>query len=131
MHGAFGQPPVRYWLHNNLLTINEQKMSKSLGNFINLQQIFTGEHPSLPKAFSPMAVRFFMLQAHYRSTLDFSAETLEASERGYLRLMAALKTLTQLEAPPKPKGPGDGRVKVLLSQCHDSLSDDFKYRQKP
>lgn len=93
---ANGKQPVRYWLHNNMVTINGQKMGKSLGNFITLDEIFSGNHPKLEKAYSPMNIRFFILQAHYRSTLDFSNEALQAAEKGYKRLMEAWNTLQTL-----------------------------------
>ena len=83
--------PAKYWMHNNMITINGQKMGKSLGNFIQLDDFFAGNHPSLEQAYSPMTVRFFILQAHYRSPLDFSNEALQASEKGFLRLMKALQ----------------------------------------
>ena len=84
---------VHYWVHNNMITINGQKMGKSLGNFITLPQLFSGDHPKLDQAYTPMTVRFFILQAHYRGTLDFSNEALQASEKGYKRLMAAWREL--------------------------------------
>ena len=84
---------VHYWVHNNMITINGQKMGKSLGNFITLPQLFSGDHPKLDQAYTPMTVRFFILQAHYRGTLDFSNEALQASEKGYKRLMAAWQEL--------------------------------------
>jgi cysteinyl-tRNA synthetase len=89
---------ARYWVHNNMVTINGQKMGKSLGNAIALEQFFTGEHPLLTQAYSPMTIRFFMLQAHYRSTLDFSNEALQAAEKGLDRLMNAVETLDKLVA---------------------------------
>ena len=82
-----GSDMVNYWMHNNMITINGQKMGKSLGNFITLAQFFSGEHESLTQAYSPMTIRFFILQAHYRSTVDFSNEALQASEKGLARLM--------------------------------------------
>ena len=84
-----GTGGVHYWVHNNMITINGQKMGKSLGNFITLPELFSGRHAKLDQAYSPMTVRFFILQAHYRSTLDFSNEALQAAEKGYKRLMAA------------------------------------------
>jgi cysteinyl-tRNA synthetase len=84
-----GTKGVNYWVHNNMITINGQKMGKSLGNFITLPELFSGEHEKLSRAFSPMTVRFFILQAHYRGTLDFSNEALQAAEKGYKRLMQA------------------------------------------
>ena len=88
-----GTQGVHYWVHNNMITINGQKMGKSLGNFITLPELFSGSHPKLERAYSPMTVRFFILQAHYRSTLDFSNEALQAAEKGYRRLMAAARAL--------------------------------------
>lgn len=80
---ACGHDAARYWMHNNMVTINGQKMGKSLGNFITLEQLTTGNHPLLQQAYTPMTIRFFILQAHYRSTLDFSNEALQAAEKGY------------------------------------------------
>ncbi|MBR6345964.1 MAG: cysteine--tRNA ligase [Bacteroidales bacterium] len=94
-----GTQGVHYWVHNNMITINGQKMGKSLGNFITLPQLFAGDHPKLERAYSPMAVRFFILQAHYRSTLDFSNEALTAAEKGYRRLMQAARDLGASAAP--------------------------------
>lgn len=89
-HAAFGSDPARYWMHSNMLTVDGQKMAKSLGNFITLDEMFTGRHERLERAFDPMVLRFFTLQSHYRSTIDFSNEALEAAEKGYQRLMAGL-----------------------------------------
>ena len=91
---ALGHESVKYWMHNNMVTINGQKMGKSLGNFITLEEFFTGSHPSLTRAYSPMTIRFFILQAHYRSTLDFSNEALEAAEKGLKKLFSAVKLLS-------------------------------------
>ncbi len=88
-----GTQGVHYWVHNNMITINGQKMGKSLGNFITLPQLFAGEHEKLSQAYTPMTIRFFILQAHYRGTLDFSNEALQAAEKGYKRLMAAWRAL--------------------------------------
>ncbi len=93
---AIGHESVKYWLHNNMITINGQKMGKSLGNFITLDEFFTGSHASLQQAYSPMTIRFFILQAHYRSTLDFSNEALQAAEKGLKKLMTAFETLSRL-----------------------------------
>ncbi len=95
--GAHEQQPVRYWMHNNLLTINGQKMSKSLGNFVTLIDLFSGDHQVLERAYDPMTIRFFMLQSHYRSTLDFSNEALQAAEKGLERLMKALQGAQTLQ----------------------------------
>ncbi len=93
---ARGNSGVRYWMHNNMITINGKKMGKSLGNFITLDEMFSGSHPLLEQAYSPMTVRFFILQAHYRSTLDFSNEALQAAEKGLKRVMQAYKDLSAL-----------------------------------
>ena len=95
---AQGHEAVKYWMHNNMVTINGQKMGKSLGNFITLDQLFTGDNNVLEQAYSPMTVRFFILQAHYRSPLDFSNEALKAAEKGYERMMAAVSQLNKLKA---------------------------------
>ena len=89
--------PVNYWIHTNMLTVNGQKMSKSLGNSFLPHELFTGNHPLLDKGYSPMTVRFFMLQAHYSSTLDFSNDALNSAEKGYHRLMSAIVTLNKLQ----------------------------------
>ncbi|MBO4635001.1 MAG: cysteine--tRNA ligase [Bacteroidales bacterium] len=97
-----GTQGVHYWVHNNMITINGQKMGKSLGNFITLPQLFSGDHPKLDQAYTPMTVRFFILQAHYRSTLDFSNEALQAAEKGYKRLMAAWRAVGAAEGVSDP-----------------------------
>ena len=93
---ALGHGSANYWVHNNMITINGQKMGKSLGNFITLEELFTGSHRLLAQAYSPMTIRFFVLQAHYRSTLDFSNEALQAAEKGLDRLMKGVETLGKL-----------------------------------
>ena len=93
---SLGKETVRYWMHNNMITINGQKMARSLGNFITLEELFSGKNNLLKQAYSPMTIRFFILQAHYRSTIDFSNEALQASEKGLERLMAAMETLEEL-----------------------------------
>jgi len=102
-----GTGGVHYWVHNNMITINGQKMGKSLGNFITLPQLFAGDHPKLEQAYSPMTIRFFILQAHYRSTLDFSNEALQAAEKGLKRVLQAYKDLVKL-AGAKPVSLGYG-----------------------
>ena len=97
-----GTRGVRYWVHNNMITINGQKMGKSLGNFITLPQLFSGNHPKLDQAYSPMTIRFFILQAHYRGTLDFSNEALQAAEKGLKRLMQAARDLYTLSGRKAP-----------------------------
>jgi cysteinyl-tRNA synthetase len=116
-----GKDPVKYWMHNNMITIEGQKMGKSLGNFITLNEFFNGAHPRLTKAYSPMTIRFFILQAHYRSTLDFSNEALQAAEKGLERLMAARKVLEQL----KPGMASTFNVGELREKCYAALDDDF------
>jgi cysteinyl-tRNA synthetase len=118
---ALGKESVRYWVHNNLITIEGQKMARSLGNFITLDQLFSGTHPLLEQAFSPMTVRFFILQAHYRSTIDFSNEALRAAERGYQRLMKAIATLYKLT--PSENSTVD--VETLSGKCYESMDDDL------
>jgi cysteinyl-tRNA synthetase len=118
---ANDKDPVKYWLHNNMITINGQKMGKSLGNFITLGEFFTGEHKALTKAFSPMTIRFFILQAHYRGTLDFSNEALLAAEKGLDRLMKAWATLAKLI--PSEKSSVD--VNTVRNNCYEAMNDDF------
>lgn len=118
---AQGHQPVRYWVHNNMVTINGQKMARSLGNFITLEELFTGSHKLLSQAFSPMTIRFFMLQAHYRSTLDFSNEALLAASAGLQKLLTAEKTLSGL----KPYGKSTVDVKSVAGKCYEAMSDDL------
>ncbi len=113
--------PVRYWMHTNMLTVNGVRMSKSAGNGFLPGELFTGNHPLLDKGYSPMAVRFFMMQTHYRSTLDFSNEALQAAEKGYTRLMTAMKTLDRL----KPSGTSGFDVEAWKEQCESAMNDDF------
>ena len=113
--------PVKYWMHNNMITINGTKMGKSLGNFITLNEFFSGEHASLAQAYSPMTIRFFILQAHYRSTLDFSNEALQAAEKGMERLMNAWSTLEKLKA----SGKSTVDVLSLRKNCYEAMNDDF------
>lgn len=118
---GFGHEPCKYWIHNNLITINGQKMSKSLGNFITLNELFSGNHKALEKAFCPMAVRFFILQAHYRSTLDFSNEALKAAEKGYERLMQSFTIIEKIQ--PSDKSSID--IQAWVNQCYTHLNDDM------
>ncbi|MBI2968753.1 MAG: cysteine--tRNA ligase [Bacteroidetes bacterium] len=118
---ASGKEPVRCWMHNNLITINGRKMAKSLNNFITIEQLFTGTHPLLKRSYSPMTIRFFILQAHYRSTLDFSNEALEAAEKGLQKIMASVKNLLLLKAGAATSSD----VKSLRKKCYDALNDDF------
>lgn len=118
---AYGHEAVRYWMHNNMITINGQKMGKSLGNFITLDQLFSGQNDVLEQAYSPMTVRFFILQAHYRSPLDFSNEALKAAEKGYERLMSAIEVLDHL----KPSGHNTVNVDELYAKCFEAMNDDL------
>ena len=113
--------PVNYWMHNNMITIDGKKMGKSLGNFINLEEFFSGKHAKLDKAFSPMTIRFFILQAHYRSTLDFGNDALKAAEKGLAKLMDAIEVLSDLQA--KDKSTFD--VQELEKKCYGAINDDF------
>jgi len=113
--------PVNYWMHNNMITIDGKKMGKSLGNFINLEEFFSGKHAKLDKAFSPMTIRFFILQAHYRSTLDFGNDALKAAEKGLAKLMDAIEALSEIKA--KDKSTFD--VQELEKKCYDAINDDF------
>jgi cysteinyl-tRNA synthetase len=134
--------PARYWLHNNMITVNGRKMGKSYGNQIKLTEMFTGSHPLLQQAYSPMTIRFFILQTHYRSTLDFGNEALQAAEKGMKRLWEAYEVLKKLDGAatggkaivrPDDDGdaaaPGDGeldkKVNLLLTQLDEYMSDDF------
>ncbi|WP_372949002.1 cysteine--tRNA ligase, partial [Mariniphaga sp.] len=116
-----GIEAVRYWMHNNMITISGQKMARSLGNFITLDELFSGKHEMLEKAYSPMTIRFFILQAHYRSTIDFSNEALQASEKGLERLFTALETLEKL--PVSEQSTVD--VSGLKEKCFVALNDDL------
>ena len=116
-----GDDMVHYWMHNNMITINGQKMGKSLGNFITLEELTTGRHKLLEQAYSPMTIRFFILQAHYRGTLDFSNEALQAAEKGYERLMKAVATLPKL----KPSAVSTVDVSDVERRCVAAMDDDL------
>ncbi|MDR0732694.1 MAG: cysteine--tRNA ligase [Dysgonamonadaceae bacterium] len=120
---ATGKPAVKYWMHNNMITVNGQKMGKSLGNFINLEGFFTGNHPLLTQAYSPMTVRFFILQAHYRSTVDFSNEALQASEKGLARLLEARAKLDNKGFTPSETSATD--VQGLFDKAREAMNDDL------
>ncbi len=135
-----GTQGVHYWVHNNMITINGQKMGKSLGNFITLPQLFAGDHPKLDRAYSPMTIRFFILQAHYRGTLDFSNEALQAAEKAYRKVMQVAKDLYAMagkSAPALPYGelsnsvapdscPAESaEVKAVFEGVYDALCDDI------
>ncbi len=118
---ALGKESVRYWMHNNLITIDGQKMGKSLGNAISLNEIFAGSHRLLEKAYSPMAIRFFILQAHYRSTLDFSNRAVQAAEKGMERLFDGMETLEKI----RPGTENTYDVEVLKQKCYEAMDDDL------
>ena len=119
-----GSDMVNYWMHNNMITINGQKMGKSLGNFITLAQFFSGEHESLTQAYSPMTIRFFILQAHYRSTVDFSNEALQASEKGLARLMEGIVNLKRI-TPTAGGSVEMAYVDELRRKCYEAMNDDL------
>ncbi len=123
---SMGHPAVRYWMHNNMITINGQKMGKSYNNFITLDQFFTGDHPLLSKAFSPMTIRFFILSAHYRGTADFSSEALEAAEKGFARLMQGLKDLKRIQAAKGSSPEVSKFVGELEQKLYDGMNDDLQ-----
>ncbi len=118
---GYGKEPVRYWMHNNMVTLNGQKMGKSLGNAITLEQFFNGSHDLLDKGYTPMTIRFFMLLAHYRSTLDFSNEALQAAEKGFSRLIEGMSGIEKLEAARTSSVDPDGIEKAF----HAAMLDDF------
>jgi cysteinyl-tRNA synthetase len=123
-----GCSPAKYWMHNNMITINGQKMAKSLGNFITMNQLFTGSNAMLERAYSPMTVRFFILQAQYRSTLDFSNDSLVAANKGYKKIINGLRIAKKLvyseTGKPKDTKLNDEILKII-DQCFDGMNDDF------
>ena len=116
-----GDDMVRYWMHNNMITVNGTKMGKSLGNFITLDEFFTGSHQLLTQAYTAMTIRFFILQAHYRSTVDFSNEALQASEKGLQRLLEAVANLDKIT----PSATSDVDAKGLKAKCYEAINDDM------
>lgn len=116
-----GDDMVHYWMHNNMITINGTKMGKSLGNFITLDEFFNGTHKLLTQAYTPMTIRFFILQAHYRSTVDFSNEALQASEKGLQRLMEAVDNLEKIT----PAATTTVDVKEIRTKCYEAMNDDM------
>ena len=121
-----GAQMVHYWMHNNMITINGQKMGKSLGNFITLEQFFTGNHASLTQAYTPMTIRFFILSAHYRGTVDFSNEALEAAQKGYERLMNAFDDLERVPVSSHCDAETDKFVKAFRQRCYEAMNDDLQ-----
>jgi cysteinyl-tRNA synthetase len=120
-NAAKGHDTVKYWMHNNMITVNGQKMGKSLNNFITLDEFFSGTHEALERAYSPMVIRFFILQAHYRSTVDFSNEALQAAEKGMKRLLDAAANIDDL----KPSGKSSVDVRKYEQMCYDAMNDDL------
>lgn len=120
-NAATGNKPVRYWMHSNMLTVNGKKMSKSTGNSVLPAELFSGENDLFSKAYSPSVIRFFMMQAHYRSTLDFTSEALSASEKGFQRLEEAHKSLHLLHASEK----SSHNIQTLVGLFYEAMSDDF------
>ena len=118
---CYHKTPVNYWMHTNMLTVNGARMSKSAGNGFLPGELFTGNHPLLAKGYDPMAVRFFMLQTHYRSPLDFSNEALQASEKGFERLMESYLTLQTLQ----PSSDSTEDISSLRNKCYEAMNDDF------
>ena len=118
---AQGHETVHYWMHNNMITINGQKMGKSLGNFITLDEFFSGNHKLLQQPYSPMTIRFFILQAHYRSTVDFSNEALQASEKALQRMLEGWDNLSKIE----PAEVSTVDVKTIRERCYEAMNDDL------
>ena len=118
---AQGHETVHYWMHNNMITINGQKMGKSLGNFITLDEFFSGNHQLLQQAYSPMTIRFFILQAHYRSTVDFSNEALQASEKALQRMLEGWNNLAKIV----PAESSTADVKAIREHCYEAMNDDL------
>ncbi|MGI9551784.1 MAG: cysteine--tRNA ligase [Aurantibacter sp.] len=126
---GYGVSPAKYWMHGNMLTVNGQKMSKSLGNSFLPHQLFTGDHELLDKPYSPMTVRFFMLQTHYRSTLDLSNDALSAAAKGYKKLANGLRVVKRIRYPDNVQGEVaeqvDQQINQLCDNCYHAMNDDF------
>ena len=122
---AQGEQMVKYWMHNNMITIKEQKMGKSLNNFITLEQFFTGNHETLQQAYSPMTIRFFILSAHYRGTVDFSNEALQAAQKGYEKLMNGIEDLKHIQTAKTSDENTKQFVSTLRQKCYDAMNDDL------
>jgi cysteinyl-tRNA synthetase len=126
------QDPAKYWMHNNMITINGQKMGKSLGNFINLQELFTGNHALLEQPYSPMTIRYFILTAHYRSTLDFSNEALKAAQKGYKKIINGLKIARAMEYQHSEITLDQEQINQIEQQiaaAYRAMDDDFNTAQ--
>jgi len=124
---SYQKNPANYWMHNNMLTLDGEKMSKSKGNFITLEQLFTGDHKLLDQAYDPVTVRFFMLQAHYRSPVDFSNTALQAAEKGLKRLLDSSELLDKIVLPPVKAVDTELETELLAltDACYQEMSDDF------
>jgi len=124
---ATGNEGVRYWMHNNMITINGQKMGKSLGNFITLEEFFTGNHAMLTQAYSPMTIRFFILQAQYRSTVDFSNEALQASEKGLKKLLEAYNNIEKIKPniSVETSDVSSKQISNIEKNCKEAMDDDL------
>jgi cysteinyl-tRNA synthetase len=126
---AYGQAPVRYWMHTNMLTVNGQKMSKSLGNSFLPNELISGNHPLLEQAYSPMTVRFFMLQSQYRSTLDFSNDALKAAQKGYKRIANGMRNIKRMQYPVGMVSQTDEKqraeIQAAIQGCYDGMNDDL------
>lgn len=120
-----GDDMVKYWMHNNMITINGQKMGKSLGNFITLNEFFSGKHKSLDQAYSPMTIRFFIISAHYRSTVDFSNDALKAAQKGYEKLMNGIEDLKKIQTSTESDANTKLFVNSLRKKCYDAMNDDL------
>jgi len=128
--GCCGKQPVRYWMHTNMLTMNGVKMSKSLGNSVLPSELLSGSSPLISRSFSPMVIRFFILQSHYRSTLDFSEEALTAADKGFKRLMEMKKSLAEMTYTPGNRvSETESEISVLIEKLHDHMNDDFSTAQ--
>jgi cysteinyl-tRNA synthetase len=127
------QDPAKYWMHNNMITINGQKMGKSLGNFITLQELFSGDHKLLEQAYSPMTIRYFILTAHYRSTLDFSNDALKAAQKGYKKIINGLRIAKKLEFVADQEVSLDEeqikQIQSSISNAYRAMDDDFNTAQ--
>ena len=124
---AKGHPTVHYWMHNNMITIDGKKMGKSYGNFITLDEFFTGSHPKLQQAYSPMTIRFFILMAHYRSTVDFSNEALQSAEKGLKRMMEGYASVARMKASTTSDATAQSlqAVKALEEKMYEAMNDDL------
>lgn len=120
-----GDDMVKYWMHNNMITINGQKMGKSLGNFITLNEFFSGKHKSLDQAYSPMTIRFFIISAHYRSTVDFSNDALKAAQKGYEKLINGIEDLKKIQTSTESDANTKMFVNSLRKKCYDAMNDDL------